>query len=387
MTIKKIALFLVLMIFPVCFIVFSGEISQQIKDGIGTCLNIIVPSLFCFMALSSFLLKTGYADILILPFERLIKALFGVDKFGASAVFLSLVGGYPVGAALITEGLRDNIITKEQADRLLCFCVNAGPAFLIGAVGLPILGDIKLGLIIYLSHILTSLTIANLTRKNTKNTGGATVSKNCMKARDAVIFSAKSAAGSLFTVCSLIILFSAIYAILSASGIVAAVIGLFDKFISAKLAEAVINGTLEICKGCSKLAALRPIEKILAASGLTAFGGICVHMQIAAITNPYKLNIKKYVVYKGVGAALSVLYTFLLLKVFNIPIQAASYSVSSLGNSAYNHISSVFLIGLCVLLLLNFEKSDIIKLGNKSCKEQLRRHVFRKPKFDTMNKN
>lgn len=347
----------------VSLILFSSDISSEIKNGISICLNTIIPSLFCFTALSVFLIKTDTSRFLIYPIKKPMKLLFGVDSFEACIVLLSLVGGYPVGASLIATAVREQKLSPESADRLLCFCVNAGPAFLIGVVGIPILKSMKLGLIIYLSHILSCLTVANITRTHSRtNSGNDKKVQPRMGFGDALIYSAKSASGSMLTICSLIILFSAIYAVISSFGIVKALSDIFAPVFSQTTSEAVINGVLEICKGCQKLNEVDGITKILLASGLTAFGGICVHMQIAAIINSckIKLNIKKYMLYRLVYTTCSVIYTFLFLKLFRIELPVISSQLSSTGNGAYNHVTSAFLVGLFVLLLFNFEKSDIL---------------------------
>ncbi len=379
MKIKKLLVSAAVILIIISLILFSAQISQEIINGIGICLNTIIPSLFCFTAFSVFLIKTNISEALIYPFAAPLRFLFGVDNLGVGIVVLSLVGGYPVGAALISDAVKEGKLSQQEANRLLCFCVNAGPAFLIGVVGIPILKSSKLGLTIYLSHILACLSVANITRigKRTNNTCKNSRS-TCMKLGDALIYSAKSASYSMLTICSLIILFSAVYAIIDSAGLAGAITSAFKPVFSEKTAEALINGLLEICKGCSKLYDVSGVERIILASGLTAFGGVCVHMQIAAIVNPCGLKTGRYMFYKVIYAVLSVIYTFLLLKIFKIELPVISASASSLGNGVYNHISSAFLVGVCILLLFNFEKSDILKPSKRGKKVRHETQTLRK---------
>ena len=46
-------------------------------------------------------------------------------------------------------------IGKEEAERLLGFCNNSGPAFIVGAVGAGIFGSPSVGLALYGIHILS----------------------------------------------------------------------------------------------------------------------------------------------------------------------------------------------------------------------------------------
>ena len=53
----------------------------------------------------------------------------------------------------------NNEITKSEANHLMLFINNCGPSFAISTVGGMMFGNVKIGGIIYLSHILSSMTI------------------------------------------------------------------------------------------------------------------------------------------------------------------------------------------------------------------------------------
>jgi hypothetical protein len=52
-----------------------------------------------------------------------------------------------------------NRLTQNEAERLMLFTINSGPAFALTAVGTNMLGNTLSGVILYISTILTSLTI------------------------------------------------------------------------------------------------------------------------------------------------------------------------------------------------------------------------------------
>lgn len=360
MYLKKFIIFTTVLLLSIGLIIYSADISSEIRIGIDVCLNILIPSLFSFIVLSTFLVKTWYAKIFVFPIKWIIKKIYSVDDTGSIIVFLSLIGGYPVGANLVVTNLSDGNITKEESERLICFCVNSGPAFIVGAVAIPIFNNISIGLIIYLSHIISSAIIANITRNKKYTNSEKTNEAPPMKISDALVCSTRLACSTMLSVCSLVIVFSAIMTILEKTQIINFIISLSSSFTDKDTVTAFIYGFLEICKGCTKISSLHGLNKILMASGLTAFGGLCVHLQVISITNKFKLNMRKYFITRLIYSIISIVCTYFLLTVFSIDIPAFAIQVSSFGSSVNNHLSSALLIGLSILLLLNTEKSDSI---------------------------
>ena len=54
--------------------------------------------------------------------------------------------------------------SKTEAERLLAFCNNSGPAFIFGVVGAGVFASGKIGLLLYLIHLLASLCVGVLFR-------------------------------------------------------------------------------------------------------------------------------------------------------------------------------------------------------------------------------
>ena len=73
--------------------------SQGVRDGLTLCGQVVIPSLFPFLALSSFLVQSGLAQRAGHLLEPITKLLFRLPGAAGSAILMSLIGGYPVGAA------------------------------------------------------------------------------------------------------------------------------------------------------------------------------------------------------------------------------------------------------------------------------------------------
>ena len=113
----------------------------------------IIPALFPFFVLSILLNRLGLPGMLGKLFAPFASRLYGISGAGASALLIGLTGGYPLGAAYIADMERQGSITASEGERLLGFCNNSGPAFIIGAVGSGVFGSVKIGLLLYAVHI------------------------------------------------------------------------------------------------------------------------------------------------------------------------------------------------------------------------------------------
>ena len=113
--------------------------AQGARDGLTLCAGVVIPSLFPFVVLACFLTNSGLGELISRPLSPITRYILKLPSSCGCAVIMSMLGGYPVGAKMISGLLEQKKIDKAQASRMLCFCVNAGPAFLIGTVGLSML--------------------------------------------------------------------------------------------------------------------------------------------------------------------------------------------------------------------------------------------------------
>ena len=74
-----------------------------------------------------------------------MEPIFGLPPQGASALVLGMLSGYPVGAQTAASLYASGQLTKEETERLLGFCSNAGPAFIFGMVGGLFMDSIRAG--------------------------------------------------------------------------------------------------------------------------------------------------------------------------------------------------------------------------------------------------
>ena len=244
------------------------------RSGIDSALNVLLPSLFPFMFLSAFASEYGMSDMVgrvLAPFTQAI--LFLPGEAGVT-VLLSLVGGYPVGAVGIAALLRKNKITPAQAKRMLCFCVNPGPAFLISAVGEEMYKNRTLGVLLLISQTCASLIIGIflglIARFREKTVSSSKTAIHRRGAADAFIVSTHAACSGAVTLCALVVLFSAFSSLMFTS---LRIDGRSD-------IGMLLRCIFEVTDGCTVLSQIGISPALTALT--VGFGGICVHLQIFA---------------------------------------------------------------------------------------------------------
>ncbi len=345
----------ILLAFLLCFctkvLSYPKLSSGSIISSIHFCINILVPSLFPFIFVSSFSIKSRLASKLELIFMPLTK-LFKLPMICGTSVFLSYIGGYPCAAEGIKILLESNKISIKQAERMLCFCICAGPAFIINVLGVSLLNNPKVGYILLLSHILSSVLIGigcALFSNDDLKVNSSTDFNEELQISEALIESTTGTSYSVINMCSFVVLFSCILSIIKELNLLSIVYSFFEIFnVSRDNVYAIISLALEISSGCLNAASLRISPIIL--SFFLGFGGVCVQLQILSIFKGVNISKLKFISFRFVHGILSSILTYFLFLL--IPITVTS------GNIGYSHYFSEFAmsagnIGSILLILLS----------------------------------
>ena len=133
------------------------EAAQAVREGLALCAGTVIPSLFPFFVVVSLLLQLGLAEALQGLCGPFMGPLFRMRGVCALPLLAGLLGGYPAGARTAAELFQQGRLSQQEAELLLGFCDNCGPAFLLGYVGAGVLGDARAGAYLYLIHVLSAL--------------------------------------------------------------------------------------------------------------------------------------------------------------------------------------------------------------------------------------
>ena len=306
----------ILIVLGAILTIFPRKATNGAYIGIVNCLEIIIPSLFPFMVITIFLTESGYYEkIFYLP-SLLLSKITGVSKQFCGLFFIGMIGGYQSAAKSISLLRRNNTISPENASTLLCFCTNAGPAFLISAVGAGMFLSSSLGAILFVSSLLSSFTLMLFYAPKIKNAYAPNTPKN-KGLSVCFVNSVKESCKTTSVMCAFIVLFSV-------------VIYLIPDFTNELYPlKCFIFGLLEVTAGVAAASTEISLISVIAVSAMCAFGGLCILFQIIAICSESKIKILPFVVSRILHALLSSLYTFLLLLTIPIDVKQTFINNSS----------------------------------------------------------
>ena len=250
----------------------------------------IVPNLFPMFIISSLIVNTNLinniCNILGKPFEY----IFNINKYGVYVYILSLISGSPSNAKYIKDLRNNNLITKEEQDRLLTFTMNYNPILIITLLSLylPKYITYKILLIIILSNFITGIIMRNK-EKITNN--------NIIKIKKTNISTIiKDTLDTLLMILGTLIFYNLIINLIP---------------INIPIIKNILNGILEITTTLSNLQNINITLniKIFITLIYLSFGGLSIHTQIKSIlpdTN-YSLFIKSRLICITISILLSIL--------------------------------------------------------------------------------
>ena len=225
---KKVTVVFLAIIGTVTVILCSDTLKQGVKTALSLCSGSVIPSLFLFTALALFIAKSYVSETLGKVFSILFRPILGLSAKESTAFLLSCLAGYPVGAKLLDSLYRDGKITRPKALKMLTFSVNAGPAFIVTAVGGVILKSTSDGLRLTLIHFTATLILGILVNilpdfkpKNQPTQHKKPVTKNSDEPNliDLFVLSVAEAGQTMLNICIFIVFFGAVGYFLATSPI------------------------------------------------------------------------------------------------------------------------------------------------------------------------
>lgn len=274
-------------------LVYSALVLDTARDALSLCAQMIVPTLFPFFAASNLLNRLGLPAYLGRLLSKSASRLFGVSGAGASAFIMGLCGGYPLGAAYIADMVKSGAVTHEEAERLLAFCNNSGPAFIVGAVGVGVFSSSAVGLRLYAVHIVSAVLCGVLLRERHVEKKSESIKIETLPLSLALPDAVRAAVGSVLTVCGFVTAFTVFVSLLNANGRVDALASFLAGHTApdAGFYRALLTGVFELGSGAAAMRGLPPSPINLAlAAFLVGFGGISVFFQTKSVL--YDANIK-----------------------------------------------------------------------------------------------
>lgn len=264
---KKIATTVLSALCLLILILDMRTVSGAVTDGIRLCIESLIPSVFPLMLLTGILTKNlSNCEI---TSRKPAKSL---RLFSGGSVRYWLIGslsGYPVGAKNINDACRIGTLSAENGRYLLSFCSNCGPAFIFGMLGSMLNSDIA-PWVLWLNLLLSSMITGYVFKPKE-----SILCKNSSNGPSAQCNLWSSICG-ICVVCVWVIIFRIILAFASK----------WFLYILPVTLRVGICSFLELTNGFTMLEEIsNPATRYIIASCSASFGGICVLMQTASVTD------------------------------------------------------------------------------------------------------
>ena len=294
---QGIALFSLIAVFTLFALLHMSKVQEGVLKGLFLAGQVILPSLFPFFVFSRLLLdafplsenaKNGiFSRIFHLPEEAFLPFILG------------FLAGFPVGGKSVLRLYQKKVVNKEEAERMLAFMNNTGPAFLFGGIG-TLFHNVKMGIFLFVLQFVTaSLTgwFIGLGHRTEKKPHGYLATE-----RPAFADIVTDSSFSALTVTGFIVIFQVFMSLLSIP-------------VSHPATLSVIAAILEISTAAKCISALSfvPIAEQMALMAFAvSFSGISVFSQTAALLRGSGLSLKKAFFMKLFQGLLSAFFAALL---------------------------------------------------------------------------
>lgn len=317
----------------------SEAVTAGAGQALALCRDVLIPATFPFMVLSA--IGAEGVDGRAGGRKNRLAGLFGISGAGLPVVLLSLIGGYPVGAAMAGQCAARGKISPGEGARLCCFCFNAGPGFVVGAVGTALLGSPVTGAVLYAALCLASLTTGVLLGffGKEKEMVPQPDGEDTVSLVQTLTRGVRLGSENMLQVAAWVVLFGAL------SGLVPPGLGQTAKGLLACLAE--ISG------GMARAVRWLPLP---AAAAFLSFGGLCTHCQVMSLVRGTGLTYRRFLMARCAAAGLAAAFAWGMFRLF--PAAAVTRAMASTVNPVLSYAgvpTAVSLLFMCVIFVLGLD--------------------------------
>ena len=269
-SLRKIGPPLGILMVVLLFLRHPQQAAQGFSEGLLLCANALLPALFPFFLLCSYLIHNESAAQLT-GWLRPLCRLCGLNRREAPLLLcLSWVGGYAACAQLLSERHKTSPFGYRERHLLLLLGCCSSPGFVVGCLGGQLLRNPLLGWLLYglqlAANFFACLCCLPLLHQNDAPLLGATAPTEAPQNKPDPM---GSAIHSSLCVCGWVIFFRMLHRILLA-----------ECSLSAPYA-ALLSALLEISAGCSDFARL---------GGSTRLYGVCLCLSLLGCSVFLQLN-------------------------------------------------------------------------------------------------
>lgn len=282
--------------FCVLMVIFPQAAVYSAQKGISLWASSVLPALLPFFICANFLNYMGAVRVFrpsLFPFV------------------MSVLSGYPMGAKIIGDMRRDNAVSISEAKRLISFCSTSGPTFMVGAVGVGMMGSASAGVLIACAHYLAAVANGLFYSRFFPKPKSISTSIRHKRGELLDIFTEAilSAFKSLAIILAYIILFMFLTDLMHLGG--------FFSWIHTPALRAVAKGFFEMTVGCgalSECSGLPLVWKCVFANMVLSWGGLSIIGQTMSMLSGSGIRLSYFAMTKLTHSLFAGILTFFLAK-------------------------------------------------------------------------
>ena len=211
----------------------------------------------------------------------------------------------------------DGLINTNDAKKMLSFTSISGPMFMIGTVGVAVLGSFRAGLVIMISNILAGLINGLLYRNAPSHKNAASIKiQNSTNSLSDIIYDSMI---SILMVGAYIVISFLIIEVLHTTKILDTISGVLSFIIDKDVVCSILTGIIEITRGAIDISNtnISIICKTIISSTLIAFGGVSIILQslsfLKNLNIPTKTMLRQKFTQAIIALIISIPLAFLVL--------------------------------------------------------------------------
>jgi sporulation integral membrane protein YlbJ len=286
---------------------------------------------------------------------------------------MGFTSGFPVGALLTRKLYEQQMLTADEAERLVSFTNNSSPLFIVGAIGVGMFGNPAAGYLLAAGHYLSNLLLGFIWRfrpispslpHRTDNHSGIQPTNTAVDGIGRILGkSINNALNNIIAVGGFIVIFSVLTRMLSLWGFMdlmaACLVKIFTCWhLSYPLAYGLSMGFFEITLGSkAAIAANSPeiLSTLLVVSSILAFSGLSIIAQIMSIVAGMPIRLSFYILARIMQILLSALITYSIYRLYlahtvstmgvaSLPVYKVLYSFNAWALSLYSMLAGCIII-------------------------------------------
>lgn len=342
-----------------------NEIILAASNSLTLWYKALLPTLFPFMCGVGILSELGIPIFIGKFLNPIMYPLFGVSGKCAFPWIMGLISGYPMGAKITNDLFHQGEINANDSQKILSFCNNPGPLFVIGTAACVMLKNKSIGYLLMICIFLSSLTTGIIFRFfNTKNNITITVKKQEYKSKDTKNILGNVIYSSIVTISQIggfVVIFGIIIKSLEITGISNILVNIFSFLpVSKDFISGIISGIFEITSGIEIISNSSEdiILKLIAIGAILSWSGISIISQSFSILSECYIKKNIYIFSRLINSLFTGVYVYLLFPFFENNIKKAVPAIL-IKDTAINYINIYFLFFLFSLIIFVMTKKKV----------------------------